>query len=98
MRDNELTWEEVRKSLNITPEEEEELRLERELIEMEIKAREEAKLSQRDLSEKTGIKQSAIARIEKRHCSPSASTLIRLLVPMGYTLRIVPINEKNNEK
>ena len=61
-------------------------------------AHEQAKLSQRDLSEKTGIKQSAIARIEKRRCSPSASTLIKLLVPMGYTLRIVPINEKKNDK
>ena len=98
MNNSELTWEEERKSLNITPEEEEEIRLERELIEMEIKAREGAQLSQRDLSEKTGIKQSAIARIEKRRCSPSASTLIRLLVPMGYTLRIVPINDKKNEK
>ena len=98
MNNSELTWEEVRKSLNITPEEEEEIKLERELIEMEIKAREGAQLSQRDLSEKTGIKQSAISRIEKRRCSPSVSTLIRLLVPMGYTLRIVPINEKKNEK
>lgn len=35
-----LTWEEVRKSLNLTPEEEEEIRLEEELIEATIKARE----------------------------------------------------------
>ncbi len=98
MKDKELTWDEFEKTLKLTPEEEQEIRFEEELIEMEIKAREKARLSQRDLSEKTGIKQSAIARIEKRRCSPSASTLIRLLVPMGYTLRIVPINEKKNEK
>lgn len=94
MNDKELTWDEFEKTLKLTPEEEEEIRFEEELIEMEIKVRENAKLSQRELSKKAGIKQSAIARIERRRCSPTASTLIKLLVPMGYTLRIVPIDKK----
>ena len=97
MIEKELTWKEVRKNLEITPEEEAEIRLEIDLIEATIAARKKCNLTQRELSEKTGIKQPAIARIESRTRSPQATTLIRLLYPMGYTLRVVPIND-NNEK
>lgn len=91
----ELTWEEVKESLNFTPQELAEIQLEEDLIEATINARKSMKLSQRELSKKTGIKQPAIARIEKHSTSPQVSTLIKLLYPLGYTLRIVPI--ENNE-
>ncbi len=91
----ELTWEEVRRKLNITQEEEEEIKLEKELIETVIEARKKLQLSQRGLSQKTGIKQPAIARIEKRLCSPKVSTLIKMLYPIGYTIKIVPLSKKN---
>lgn len=94
-KEKDLTWEELRKSLSITPEEEEEIKLEMDIIEATIEARKKSNLTQRELSEKTGIKQPAIARIESRARSPQASTLIRLLYPMGYTLRVVPLNKKN---
>lgn len=93
MIEKELTWEEVRKSLNITPEEEEEIKLEMEIMEATIEARKKAQLSQRELSKKTGIKQPAIARIEKGIGSPRVSTLMKLLYPIGYTLRVVPLNK-----
>ena len=93
MIEKELTWEEVRKSLNITPEEEEEIKLEMEIMEATIEARKKAELSQRELSKKTGIKQPAIARIEKGIGSPRVSTLMKLLYPIGYTLRVVPLNK-----
>lgn len=88
------TWDELEKELNITPEDEEEIRLEMEIIEATIKAREKNKLSQTELSKITGIKQSAIARIEKSKHSPTTSTLIKLLYPMGYTLGVIPIKKK----
>ena len=59
------TWEEFEKELNILPEEEEEIRLEMELIEATIKARKAQKLSQEELSKRSGLKQSAIARVER---------------------------------
>ena len=93
MIEKELTWEEVRKSLNITPEEEEEIKLEMEIMEATIEARKKSQLSQRELSKKTGIKQPAIARIEKGIGSPRVSTLMKLLYPIGYTLRVVPLNK-----
>ncbi len=88
------TWENFRKTLNITPEEEAVIQLEKELIEATIKAREEAKMSQRDLAEKAGMKQSAIARIEKMKVSPSVDTLNHLLFQLGYRLKVVPLSKK----
>jgi len=88
------TWEDFRKTLNITPEEEAVIQLEKELIEATIRAREEAKMSQRDLAEKAGMKQSAIARIEKMKVSPSVDTLNHLLFQLGYRLKIVPLSKK----
>lgn len=94
MKNQEETWEDFEKTLNITPEDEEEIRLEMEIIEATIKVREKNKLSQTELSKITGIKQSAIARIEKFKHSPTTSTLIKLLYPMGYTLSVIPIKKK----
>ena len=88
------TWEDFRKTLNITPEEEAVIQLEKELIEATIRAREEAKMSQRDLAEKAGMKQSAIARIERMKVSPSVDTLNHLLFQLGYRLKVVPLSKK----
>lgn len=91
-----LTWKDVKKEIekDFTKEDFEELRLEQELIEATIKARKDAKLSQQQLSNLTGIIQPSIAKIETFTRSPQASTLIKLLYPLGYTLKVVPINEK----
>ncbi len=94
MNEKELTWKEVRKSLNITSEEEAEIQLEKDIIEATIEAREKSNLTQRELSKKSGVKQPVIARIEKCVNSPQTSTLIKLLYPMGYTLKVVPLDEK----
>ena len=89
-----LTWEEVRKNLNISPEQEAEIQLEEDIIEAVIEARKKSNLTQRELSEKSGVKQPAIARIEKGINSPQTSTLIKLLYPIGYTIRVVPLEKK----
>lgn len=98
MNRKDLTWEQVKSSLNFTPEEIAEIKLEEELIEAEISARKKSKLSQKELGEKAGIKQPTIARIESRARSPQVTTLIRMLYPMGYTLRVVPIENKVKQK
>lgn len=93
MSKKELTWDEVKEELNFTPEELEEIRLEEEIIEATIEARKKVNLTQRELSKISGIKQPAIARLEKNTISPQVLTLIKLLYPMGYTLRVVPLDE-----
>ncbi len=87
------TWDEFEKELNISPEEEEAIRLEIEVIKATIEARKSKNLTQRQLSEISGVKQPVIARIERCVNSPQVETLIKLLVPMGYTLRVVPLEK-----
>ena len=96
MADKFTKWEDFEKELNITPEQEAEIRLEMELIEATIEARKKCNLSQRELSEKSGIKQPAIARIEKQSHSPQVATLMHLLYSMGYTLRVVLLEDVSN--
>ena len=74
-------WNDVKKELNFTPEEEAEMMLEKELIKAIIEARKKANLTQRDLSEKSGVIQPSIAKIESFARSPQATTLIKLLYP-----------------
>lgn len=88
------TWDEFEKELNFTPEEEAEIQFEMSLIDAEIALRKKKKMTQEDLSNKSGIKQSALARIEGKKHSPRVNTLIKLLAPMGYTIKIVPIDKK----
>lgn len=88
-----ISWKEIRKNLDITPEQEAEIQLEKDIIKATIEARKKNKLTQRELSKKSGVKQPVIARIEKCANSPQTSTLIKLLYPMGYTIRVVPLEE-----
>ena len=60
-------------------------------IDKMIDARREAELSQSELEELSGLKQSVIARIESGTTNPTLDTLIRALIPMGKELAIVPL-------
>ena len=55
-----------------------------------IEAREARGLSQKQLADMCGLKQPAIARLEKMGATPKINTLIRVLQPLGYKLDIVP--------
>lgn len=54
-------------------------------------ARRAAGLSQRELSRRTGVPQSAIARIERGLQVPRADTLEKLLEACGFELRMGPM-------
>ena len=58
-----------------------------------IEAREAKGLSQRALAKLSGVKQPAIARMESMKSTPQINTLIKVLIPLGYTLEIVPLNQ-----
>ena len=82
-------WKDFRKGLELTPEEEEVIYLERALISAVVEAREESGLTQKQLSELCGIKQPVIARLERAVHSPQVNSMIRILKPLGYTLAVV---------
>lgn len=89
-------WDEEYDSQHFTPEEIAESDLEAELIMALIDARESQGISQRSLEGMSGIKQPAIARIEKGVNSPTVETLIRLLTPLGKKLAVVPMHPSAN--
>lgn len=66
------------------------------LIGKMIEAREAKGLSQRDLAELSGVKQPAIARLESLKSTPQIDTLLKILNPLGYTISIIPIEQKSN--
>ena len=61
-----------------------------------LQRRKELNMTQSELSRKTGIKQPAIARFENGTHSPTINTLIRMLVPMGYGIKVVSL--KSNKR
>ena len=63
-------------------------RPEREYIKAIIAARIDQKLSQKELAERTGIRQSNISRIENGNCSPTVATLQQIATGLGKTLYI----------
>ena len=63
------------------------------LISAIIEARNEKGLSQRQMEEITGVKQPVISRIESGASLPQIDTLIKLLLPLGKKLTVVPITE-----
>ena len=89
-------WKEVKKEIesDFTPEEIEEMKLEKQIILATIEARKKASMTQQELSEKTGIVQPSIAKIENFVRTPQYTTLMRLLYPLGYTLKVVPLKKK----
>lgn len=89
------SWKELEKDLNFTPEEDAEMRLELDIIKSLIEVRKKSNLTQRELSEKSGIKQPSIAKIESFAHSPQTTTLLKLLYAMGYKLKVVPLNDEN---
>ena len=64
------------------------LQQEYEAIRAIIGARIESHMTQKELAEKTGIRQSNISRIENGTSSPTVETLARIAAGMGKRLKI----------
>ena len=62
-----------------------------------LKIRYESNISQRELSNRIGIAQSTIARMEKNMHSMSISNFTKLLDALGYKLEIVKKEEDNEQ-
>ena len=58
-----------------------------------IKVRKENKLTQASLAELSGVVREKIAKIENQLNSPQLNSLIKILKPIGFTVKIVPIEK-----
>ena len=92
-------WKDVKKEIeaDFTEEDIQEVECEKEIIRKTIETRKNANLTQQEQSELTGIVQPSIAKIESFARTPQYTTLMRLLRPMGYTLKIVPLDSNGKD-
>ncbi len=60
-----------------------------------VNLRHEKKLTQQEMANNANVIRETIARIENQMTSPQINTLIKILEPIGYTVKIVPIDEEN---
>ena len=67
--------------------------LEQDFISDFIKLRKDNNLTQQKLSDLSGVIRETIARIEAGITSPQISTLIKILKPLGYTVKIEKIEK-----
>ena len=91
------TFEDLWEMSNLTQAEKDEIQLKIELVGKLIEAREQKGISQKRLAEMSGLKQPAIARLEKMETTPQIDTLFKVLKPLGYTLAIVPDSSRHIE-
>ncbi len=70
-------------------------KMEYELISEYVRLRKAANLSQQAIADQSNIIRTTIARVENQMNSPQVKTLLQMLSPLGYTLKIV---KKENKK
>lgn len=72
--------------------------LEYDFVQDFIKLRKDNHLTQEAMANNSGVIRLTITRIENLITSPQINTLIKILEPMGYTVRIEPIDKKKKNK
>ena len=89
------SWDDVKKNLtSLSREEWDEIDLKVKIIGEISEARKKAGITQSELENLTGIKQTFIARFENNHMDPQLTTVLKLLRPLGLTLDVVPLNSR----
>ena len=95
MASAQIAWGERQEQLewigDISKEELAEIELKIELMGKIIAIRKELGLTQAEFANKCNIKQEYLARLEKSKSAPQIDTLLKILVPLGYKLDIVPL-------
>lgn len=61
-----------------------------------IRFRKENNLTQELFSKYSKVSRTKIARIESGSCSPTILSLLQILGPIGYTIKIEKVKEKKN--
>lgn len=69
--------------------------MEYDLITEFIRLRKDAKLSQQDIANQSKVIRTTVARIENGMNSPQIKTMLQILEPLGYTLKIEKIKKEN---
>ena len=70
------------------------LDMEYNLISEFVRLRKAAKYSQQDIADHCKVIRTTVARIENQMNSPQVRTMLQMLEPLGYTLKIEKIKKK----
>ena len=73
-------------------------KLERQFIESLIKLRKDRRLTQQTMADDAGVIRETIARIENSITSPQVNTLLKIIEPLGYTIKLTKIDSKKLEQ
>lgn len=88
-------WNDVKKNMtSLSQDEWDEIELKVKIVGEILEARKKAGMTQTELEDLTGIKQSFIARFENNKMDPQLTTVLKLLRPFGLTLDVVPLNSR----
>ena len=71
--------------------------LEYDFVQDFIKLRKDNHLTQEAMANQSGVIRLTITRIENLITSPQVNTLIKILEPIGYTVKIEPIDKKKRK-
>ncbi len=71
--------------------------LEYQFVQDFIKLRKDNHLTQEAMANQSGVIRLTITRIENLITSPQVNTLIKILEPLGYTVKIEPIDKKKKK-
>ncbi|HIT38150.1 MAG TPA: helix-turn-helix transcriptional regulator [Candidatus Onthousia faecipullorum] len=71
--------------------------LEYDFVQDFIKLRKDNHLTQEAMANQSGVIRLTITRIENLITSPQINTLIKILEPIGYTVKIEPIDKKKKK-
>lgn len=89
-------WNDVKKNLtSLSSDDWNEIDLKVKIVGEVLSARKKAGLTQTELENLSGVKQTFIARFENNRMDPQLTTVLKLLRPLGLTLDVVPISEKH---
>lgn len=88
-------WNDIKKNISsFSLEEWDEINLKVKIVGEILEARKKAGITQSELENLTGIKQTFIARFENNRMDPQLTTVLKLLRPLGLTLDVVPLNNR----
>ena len=84
-------WSDFKETLDLTKEEQSQIDLQVELLGKILEIRKEKGLTQAEFAKLCNIKQEYLVSLEKSKTAPQIDTLLKILIPLGYKLDIVPL-------
>ena len=89
-------WSDIKREIrSISESEKMQIELVADLVDEIKDTREELGLTQRDLAAKTGLKQSAIARMESGGAIPRLDTVLKVALALGLRFKLIKEDEES---